>query len=77
MNSTYPLYKGKCKYKNAIGSAKWCPLLKRFFYETMPVIPFVLMSSVCYRKVSAIKHVRYREVPHNVEKMPQYVCSDG
>ena len=29
----------------------------------MIVIPSVLMNSVRYREVSAIKHVRYREVP--------------
>ena len=41
-----------------------CPLLlsaiERFFYETMTVIPSVLMNSICYREVSSIKHVRFR-----------------
>ena len=44
-----------------------CPLflsaIKRFFYETLTMISSVLRKTVRYRKVSAIKHVRYREVP--------------
>ena len=36
---------------------------REVFYETMTVIPSVVMNSVRYREVSAIKHVRYREVP--------------
>ena len=35
---------------------------KEFFCKTMTAIPSVRMSSVCYRKVSAIEHVRYVEV---------------
>ena len=34
--------------------------IKRYFYETMTVNTSVLMNSVCYREVSAIKHVSYR-----------------
>ena len=37
--------------------------IKRFFYETLTMISSVLRKSVRYREVSAIKHVRYREVP--------------
>ena len=37
--------------------------IKRFFYETLTIISSVLRKSVRYREVSAIKHVRYREVP--------------
>ena len=36
---------------------------KEVFYETLTMIPSVLGKSVRYREVSAIKHVRYREVP--------------
>ena len=36
--------------------------IKRFFYETMPMMQSVLMNSVRYREVFDIKHVRYREV---------------
>ena len=50
-----------------VSAIERCPLylsaIKRFFYETMTVISSVLMNSVRYREVSAIKHVRYREVP--------------
>ena len=38
------------------------PGIKRFFYETMTMIPFVL-GIVSATEVSAIKHVRYREGP--------------
>ena len=57
----------KCYWFHKMVSAmeRW-PLflsaIKRFFYETMAVIPSVLMKSVRYREVFAIKHVRYREV---------------
>ena len=52
-------------------SSRRCPLylsvIKRFFYETMtmisPVLTYVLTNSVRYQEVSAIEHVRYREVP--------------
>ena len=37
--------------------------IKKFFYETLTMISYVLMKSVRYREVSAIKHVHYREVP--------------
>ena len=50
-----------------VSAIERCPLylsaIKRFSYETMTVISSVLMNSVRYREVSAIKHVRYREVP--------------
>ena len=50
-----------------VSAIETCPLflsaIKRFFNETMTLIPFVLMNSVRYREVSAIKHVRCREVP--------------
>ena len=37
--------------------------IKRLFYETMTLIPSVLRISVLYKEVSAIKHIRCREVP--------------
>ena len=44
-----------------------CPLflsaIKRFLYKVLTMISSVLQKSVRYREVSAIKHVRYREVP--------------
>ena len=42
-----------------VSAIERCPLflsaIKRFFYETMTMIPSVLMNSVRYREVSAIK----------------------
>ena len=37
--------------------------IKRLSYETLTMIQSVLKNSVRYIEVSAIKHVRYREVP--------------
>ena len=50
-----------------VSAIERCPLflsaIKSFFYETLTMISSVLRKSVRYREVSAIKHVRYREVP--------------
>ena len=54
-------------FPKVVSAIEWCPLflsaIKRFFYETLTMISSVLKKSVRYREVSAIKHVRYREVP--------------
>ena len=36
---------------------------RELFYETLTMIPSVLIKSVRYKEVSTIKHVRYKEVP--------------
>ena len=46
---------------------------REVFNETMTVIPSVLVNSVSYREVSAIKHVRYREVPLYVHYEIDYI----
>ena len=68
MSSSCLLYRGNFWYKTAIGSAierclLFLSVIKRFFYETMTMIPSVLRNSVCCWEVSAIKHVCYRGVP--------------
>ena len=73
MNSRFPLYKDKILiqkwywFHKMVSIIERCRLfllaIKRFFYETITVIPSLLINSVRYIEVSAIKHIRYREVP--------------
>ena len=60
-----------------VSAIERCPLflsaIKRFFYETMTMIPSVLMNSVRYREMFAIKHVRFREVPLYCDRLIQHV----